>query len=42
LSLLDQQLAGQVLPAERLTELQTSDENWVWAASGIFVPPRLG
>jgi hypothetical protein len=42
LSLLDHQLARQVLLAECLTELQTSDENWVRVASGVFVPPRLG
>jgi hypothetical protein len=42
LSLLDHQLAGQVLLAERLAELQPSDENGVRVASGVFVPPRLG
>jgi hypothetical protein len=39
---LDHQLVGQVLLAERLTELQPSDENWVQVAGGVIVPPRLG
>jgi hypothetical protein len=39
---LDHQLAGQVLLAERLAELQPSDENWVRVGGGVFVPPRLG
>jgi hypothetical protein len=39
---LDHQLTGQVLLAERLTELQTIDESWVQVAGGVVVPPRLG
>jgi hypothetical protein len=42
LSLLDRQLPGQVLLAERLSELQPSDENWVQVAGGVVVPSRLG
>jgi hypothetical protein len=42
LSRLDHLLAGQVLLAERLAELQSSDENWVQVAGGVVVPPRLG
>jgi hypothetical protein len=42
LSLLDHQLSGQVLLAECLVELQTSDESWVRVAGGVIVTPRLG
>jgi hypothetical protein len=42
LSLMDHQLTGQVLLAERLVELQPSDESWVQVAGGVVVPPRLG
>jgi hypothetical protein len=41
LSLLDHQLAGQVLLAERLAELQPSDESWIQVAGGVVVPSRL-
>jgi hypothetical protein len=41
LSRLDHQLAGQVLLAERLAELQPSDENGVRVAGGVAVPSRL-
>jgi hypothetical protein len=39
---LGQQLAGQVLLADRHAESQPSDANWVRVASGVIVPPRLG
>jgi hypothetical protein len=42
LRLLDQQLTEQVLLAERLAELQPSDERWVWVGGGVVVPPNLG
>jgi hypothetical protein len=42
LSHLDHQLTGQVLLAERLAELQTSDESWIQVAGGVVVPSRLG
>jgi hypothetical protein len=42
LHLLDQQLAWQVLLAERLVELQPGDESWVRVAGSVFVPPILG
>jgi hypothetical protein len=42
LSLLDHQLAGQVLLAERLAELQPGDESWDRVVGEVVVPPRLG
>jgi hypothetical protein len=41
LHLLDQQLAGQVLLAECLAELQPSDERWVRVGGSVVVPPSL-
>jgi hypothetical protein len=42
LHLLDQQLIGEVLLAERLAELQPGDESWVRVGGSVVVPLCLG